>query len=101
MRLYGAEAGFREIRRVLKPGGAILWFDLRVNNPRNPEVRGLRRAEIRTLFPGCEMELAPALLAPPLGRLIAGRSWPFAEALQALPLLCTHYAGLVHKPKPT
>ena len=90
-----------EMLRVVKPGGVILWFDLRVNNPRNPEVRGLRRAEIRTLFPGCEIELAPALLAPPLGRLIAGWSWPFAEALQALPLLCTHYAGLVRKPKRT
>jgi ubiquinone/menaquinone biosynthesis C-methylase UbiE len=88
-----------EMLRVLKPGGGILWFDLRVNNPRNPEVRGLRRAEIRSLFPGCKMELAPALLAPPLGRLIAGWSWPFAEALQALPLLCTHYAGLVWKPR--
>jgi ubiquinone/menaquinone biosynthesis C-methylase UbiE len=88
-----------EMLRILKPGGVVLWFDLRVNNPRNPEVRGLRRAEIRTLFPSCEIELIPALLAPPLGRLIAGWSWPFAEALHALPFLCTHYAGLISKPR--
>jgi len=86
-----------EMLRVLKPGGRILWFDFRVNNPWNPEVRGLRAAEIRSLFPGCKMELAPAMLAPPLSRLIAGWSWPLAEALQAMPFLCTHYAGLVWK----
>jgi ubiquinone/menaquinone biosynthesis C-methylase UbiE len=88
----------REMLRVLKPGGGILWFDIRVNNPRNREIRGIRAAEIRSLFPGCAVQLTPALLAPPLSRLIAGWSWPFAEALQALPFLCTHYAGLVFKP---
>src|SRR5882672_10974606 len=50
-----------EMLRVVKPGGGILWFDFRVNNPRNHEVRGVRAAEIRSLFPGCEMELAPVI----------------------------------------
>jgi ubiquinone/menaquinone biosynthesis C-methylase UbiE len=86
-----------EMLRVLRPGGAILWFDLRVSNPRNPNARGLRSAEIRALFPGCPVTLAPALLAPPLARLIAGWSWPLAEALRAARLLCTHYAGLIRK----
>src|ERR1700680_4758876 len=42
-----------EMLRVLKPGGAVLWFDFRFNNPRNPHVRGVRAHEIRSLFPGC------------------------------------------------
>jgi SAM-dependent methyltransferase len=88
-----------EMLRVLKPGGAILWFDLRVDNPRNPEVRGVRAREIRWLFPGCKIELTPALLAPPLSRFIAPWSWPLAEALEAVPFLCTHYAGLIRKPE--
>jgi SAM-dependent methyltransferase len=88
----------REMLRVLKPGGAILWVDMRVNNPRNPEVKGVRKAEIRELFPGCALELAPALLAPPLSRLIAGRAWALGEALHALPFLRSHYAGLIRKP---
>jgi ubiquinone/menaquinone biosynthesis C-methylase UbiE len=86
-----------EMLRVLRPGGAILWFDLRIGNPRNPCSRGLRAAEIRSLFPECRVELAPALLAPPLARLMAGWAWPLAEALQGLPFLCTHYAGLIRK----
>jgi len=88
-----------EMLRVLKPGGAVLWFDFRVNNPANPHVRGIRAREIRSLFAGCEIELAPTLLAPPLGRLIAGWSWPLGELLHSLPFLRTHYAGLIRKRK--
>jgi len=51
--------------RVLKPGGAILWFDLRVDNPRNPQVKGLRKKEIASLFPGCDVDLTPTLLGAP------------------------------------
>lgn len=87
----------REMLRVLRPGGAILWFDFRFNNPRNPHVRGIRAAEIRSLFARCEVQLVPVLLAPPLARLIAGWSWPLAELLHTLPFLRTHYAGLILK----
>jgi ubiquinone/menaquinone biosynthesis C-methylase UbiE len=87
-----------EMLRVLKPGGAALWFDFRFSNPRNSQVRGIQAAEIRSLFPGCPVALAPVLLAPPLARSIAGWSWPLAETLQGLPFLCTHYAGLIRKP---
>ena len=86
-----------EMLRVLKPGGAVLWFDLRVDNPKNPEVRGLRRKEVESLFPGCDVHLRPALLAPPIARSIAGYSWSVGEALHALPFLCTHYAGVIRK----
>lgn len=91
-------AAAAEMLRILKPGGCVLWFDLRVNNPRNGQVKGLRATEIRGLFPGCKIDLAPALLAPPIGRLLASRAWPLAEALYALPFLRTHYAGLIQKP---
>jgi SAM-dependent methyltransferase len=93
--LKGAVAA--EMLRVLKPGGGILWFDLRVDNPRNPEARGLRKREIRALFPGCEVSLKPAVLAPPISRLVAPGSWVLGEALHALPFLRTHYAGLIRK----
>jgi SAM-dependent methyltransferase len=88
----------REMLRVLKPGGVVLWFDFHVNNPRNPHVRGVRRAEIRRLFPGCELILERALLAPPLARLLAPRAWWAAELLHAVSWLRTHYIGLIRKP---
>jgi hypothetical protein len=43
--------------RILKPGGAILWFDFRVNNPANPHMCGVAAREIRSLFAGCEIAL--------------------------------------------
>lgn len=89
-----------EMLRVLKPGAAILWFDQRVGNPRNSQARGVPAAEIRSLFRGCQVDLKPALLAPPLSRLLAGWAWPLAEALHAVPCLRTHYVGLIHKPGP-
>jgi ubiquinone/menaquinone biosynthesis C-methylase UbiE len=87
-----------EMLRVLKPGGAILWFDFRVNNPANRHVRGVPAREIRALFSGCNIDLVPAVLAPPLGRRLADWSWPLAEFLYTLPFLRTHYAGLIRKP---
>ncbi len=86
-----------EMVRILKPDGAILWFDFRVNNPANSHVRGIPAREIRSLFAGCEIALASALLAPPLGRLIARWSWTLAELLHALPFFRTHYVGLIRK----
>jgi hypothetical protein len=37
--------------RWLKPGGAVLWYDFTVDNPRNPDVRGVPLARVRALFP--------------------------------------------------
>ncbi len=87
-----------QMLRILKPGGTILWFDPRVSNPRNPEMRGLRSGEIRALFPDCDVHLESVLLAPPISRIFAEHAWPVAEALHSLPFLRTHYAGLIRKP---
>jgi len=86
-----------EMLRVLKPGGAILWFDFRVDNPGNSQVRGIPAAEIRALFAGCDITLASTVLAPPLARRVAAWSKPFAEVLHAVPFFRTHYAGIIRK----
>jgi ubiquinone/menaquinone biosynthesis C-methylase UbiE len=87
----------REMQRVLKPSGLILWYDFHVNNPWNPDVRGIKRAEIRELFANCVIYLQRVTLAPPLARAIAPRSWLLAHLLAKLPLLCTHYLGVIRK----
>jgi SAM-dependent methyltransferase len=86
-----------EMLRVLKPGGFALWYDFFVDNPRNPDVRGVRRSEIRKLFPGCQIDLRRITLAPPIGRLV-GRYSPFVYMLLSRSkILCTHYLGLIKK----
>jgi SAM-dependent methyltransferase len=87
----------REMLRVLKPDGLILWLDFRVNNPRNPDVRGVKKAEIRQLFPGCRVDLRRVCLAPPLIRRLSPYSWLLCYLLAKVPFLCTHYLGTIRK----
>ena len=88
----------KEINRVLVPGGRLLWYDFAFNNPANPDVRGIRLAEIRRLFPGFSMTRRRITLAPPLGRAI-GRLGPTIYYLASkLRPLCTHYLCLLKKP---
>ena len=83
----------REIMRVVRPDGLILWYDFFVPNPWNPDVRRVGRREIVALFPGCRIELRRSTLAPPLARRVAVRSHLLYELLAKLPCLCTHYLG--------
>jgi ubiquinone/menaquinone biosynthesis C-methylase UbiE len=87
-----------EMIRVVKPEGFILWYDYHVNNPWNHDVQGVKREEINRLFPSCRIELGRITLAPPLARWIAPRSWFLACLLEKVPLLCTHYLGVIRKP---
>jgi ubiquinone/menaquinone biosynthesis C-methylase UbiE len=86
-----------EISRVLKPGGALLWYDFAVNNPRNPHVRRVSRKELRQLFPHLSGDIRSVTLAPPLARLVAPRSWALATVLAAVPWLRTHLLGVLIK----
>ena len=89
-----------EAARVLKPGGAILWYDFRFNNPRNPHVRAMTRTKIHTLFPDFTHHLQTITLLPPLARRL-GRLTPTLYPLLAhLPILRTHYLGLLIKKPP-
>jgi ubiquinone/menaquinone biosynthesis C-methylase UbiE len=86
-----------EAQRVLKPGGAVLWYDFRFNNPRNPNVRGIRKKDIKILFPKLRMHLSTITLLPPLARRL-GRLVTIAyPILSAIPFLRTHYLGLLIK----
>lgn len=89
----------REAIRVLRPNGAILWYDFRYNNPRNPYVRGMTRRDIRRLFPGFELHLKTITLLPPLSRRLGRLTPVLYPLLAAIPPLRTHYLGLLVKPE--
>lgn len=86
-----------EMLRVVKPDGLILWYDYHVNNPRNPDVRGVKKREIYQLFPECHIALRRITLAPPLARLLAPHSWLCCHLLERIPFLRTHYLGVIRK----
>src|SRR6266581_8758830 len=86
-----------EMLRVVKSDGLILWYDYRVNNPWNSDVRGIKRQEIHQLFPGCLIKLQRITLAPPLVRRLAPYSWLACYLLGQVPWLCTHYLGVIRQ----
>jgi SAM-dependent methyltransferase len=88
-----------EVRRVLRPGGALLWYDFRVGNPWNPHVRGMSRRRIQALFPGWHATLRLVTLLPPLARRLHGLTPMLYPVLAALPPLRTHWAGLLERPR--
>jgi SAM-dependent methyltransferase len=88
----------REIRRVLAPGGAVVWYDLRRPNPWNPDVRPIGRAAIRRLFPDLVPTLSSVTVAPGLARRVARVAPGAYPWLAALPFLRTHWLGLLRAP---
>jgi ubiquinone/menaquinone biosynthesis C-methylase UbiE len=87
-----------EMLRVLSPGGLVIWYDMRVDNPGNPDVRGVPRSEVEALFPGCVCRFRRATLAPPLARRLAPASRALCQLLSAFPFLLTHYLAFISKP---
>jgi ubiquinone/menaquinone biosynthesis C-methylase UbiE len=86
-----------EMVRVLTPEGAILWYDFNVPNPRNPDVRPVKAAEIRRLFPQCSVQLNRVTMAAPLTRLVAPLSWTLCALLNLVPPLRTYYLGVIRR----
>ncbi len=82
----------------LKPGGAVLWYDFTVNNPRNPDVRGVPLRRVRQLFPNGSVVASRVTLAPPLARVVCRWHPAFYTLFNSLPLLRTHVLAWVHKP---
>ena len=88
-----------EVRRVLRPSGALLWYDFRVGNPWNPHVRGMSRRSIRALFPGWPGSFRLITLLPPLARRLRSLTPALYPVLGTLPPLRTHWAGLLERPR--
>jgi SAM-dependent methyltransferase len=85
--------------RWLKPGGAVLWYDFTVNNPRNPDVRGVPLARVRALFPQGVLTHRRVTLAPPLARAVCRVHPGLYGVFNTLPVLRTHVLAWVEKPR--
>lgn len=83
-----------EMIRVLRPGGAILWYDFWIN-PLNKQTRGIRPDKIRDYYPGCRFSFDRITLAPPIARRLVPLSWFGASVLEKLKLLNTHYFAVI------
>lgn len=83
------------------PGGALLVYDFTVDNPGNPDVRGVPARCFAQWWPDAASIVQRRLtLAPPLARRL-GRATPWAYGLLAsVPWLCLHRMAAVSKADP-
>jgi len=88
---------FREIARVLAPGGVFLSYDTRYPNPWNPHTRPLRSAELRRAFPGWRVKAWSLTAIPQLQRALAPYSPAACRLLEAIPLLRSHLVVLARR----
>jgi len=87
----------KEMLRVLKADGIIIWYDYFMDNPKNPDVKGVRKKEIYEIFPGCSIHLKKITLAPPITRALAPYSTFICFLLEKLKIVNTHYLGIIQK----
>lgn len=83
-----------EVRRVLKPGGALLWHDLRFPSP-NRSVRPLGRSAVGDLFPSMQVQLESRTVLPPLARRLGDRDRQLYPWLKKVPALRSHLFGVI------
>jgi ubiquinone/menaquinone biosynthesis C-methylase UbiE len=86
-----------EALRVLRPGGTLLVYDF-IWNPRNRDVRGVGKRELRSLFARCQIDARRVTLAPPISRRVARVSWAVASTLESLPFLRSHVLAAIRRP---
>jgi SAM-dependent methyltransferase len=84
--------------RWVRPGGAVLWYDFTVDNPRNPDVRGVPLARLRALFPQGRIDRRRVTLAPPIARAVAPLHPSLYTLFNTLPALRTHVLAWIAKP---
>jgi SAM-dependent methyltransferase len=86
----------RDMLRVLRPNGLIIWYDFWIN-PFNRHTSGIRRPEIIMLFPDCHYYFQRTTLAPPISRWLAPKSWLMCLMLEYLRVFNTHYLAGIRK----
>lgn len=88
-----------EIARVLRPGGAVLWYDTARPNPVRPAMPCFSEFEIQALFPGFSLRSRAVTVRPPWARRIPAMWLELIyEGWSRLPGVRSHRLALLRKP---
>jgi SAM-dependent methyltransferase len=78
------------MRRLVRPGGGVLWYDFIYDNPRNPDVRGIGIGQILKFFPSVNPRIWRVTLAPPISRVVTKIHPALYGWCNIVPMLRTH-----------
>lgn len=87
-----------EITRLLRPGGALVWYDFRFASPYNANVRAMTAARVTELFPRWPSTMRALTVLPPLARRLGRVSPVLYPLLARVPPLRSHWLGLMRRP---
>jgi SAM-dependent methyltransferase len=85
--------------RWLRPGAALLCYDMAVDNPRNADVRAVPAARLHELFRAARIRQRRITLAPPLARRLCQWHPALYPLFNLLPPLRTHLLTWIEKPQ--
>ena len=88
----------RDLLRITRPGGILIVYDMRRQNPSNKAVHPLSTGDIERWFAGCRMKAHTITLAPPIARRAGGYAPWLYGPLATLPPLRTHTMWVLKKP---
>jgi SAM-dependent methyltransferase len=91
----------KKIWSLVRPNGAVLWYDFIYNNPSNPDVRAVPRRHLLELFPEARVLIRKITLAPPLARVVCRIHPVLYSMFNSLPFLRTHLVAWLEKSAPT
>ncbi len=85
---------------LVKPGGAVLWYDFIYNNPANADVTAIPRRQVLELFPEARAFTRKVTLAPPIARLVSRGNPGLYSLFNLFPFLRTHLVAWLVKEVP-
>ena len=90
----------RSAQGLVKEGGHLCIFDFAYDNPKNHDVRGVKKSQLVELFRNLDLlSFEKLVLAPPISRRLTRLSLTIARLLvTALPITRTHFYALFRSP---
>lgn len=91
----------KEMLRVVRSGGNIIWYDGEASRLNHPKFRPISAERMTGLFPGCLIDRTKVTLGFSHGRVnnLLKISWALTTLLEGIKIFNTHCLAVIKKPE--